>query len=139
MNPALSLPADAADRTSRRAVLALTIGHFSVDFFQGIVPAILPYLVVDRHYTLAAVGSLIFAFNLASSIVQPVFGRLADKRSMHWLLPGGLALAGLGILLVGASENRWTASAVAVFAGIGLQPGGIAGDSAEHARSAGRR
>lgn len=120
MNPALSLPAEASDRTSRRAVMALTVGHFSVDFFQGIVPAILPYLVVDRNYTLAAVGSLIFSFNLASSIVQPIFGRLADKRSMHWLLPGGLALAGLGILLVGALENRWAASAVAVFAGIGV-------------------
>ena len=119
MSAVLSLPAE-ADRTSRRAVLALSVGHFSVDFFQGVVPAILPYLVLERHYTFTAVGSLIFAFNLASSIVQPIFGRLADKRSMHWLLPGGLALAGLGILLVGALENRWAASMVAVLAGVGV-------------------
>ena len=119
MHPAFSLPAEAY-RTSRRVVLALTVGHFSVDFFQGVVPAVLPYLVTERGYTFTAVGSLIFAFNLASSIVQPIFGRLADKRSMHWLLPGGLALAGLGILLVGALENRWAASLVAVFAGVGV-------------------
>ncbi len=101
-------------------MLALSIGHFSVDFFQGVVPAILPYLVTERNYTFTAVGALIFSFNLASSIVQPIFGRLADKRSMHWLIPGGLLVAGLGILLVGMLENRWAVSLAAVFAGIGV-------------------
>lgn len=120
MNPAISLSSATEDRTGRRAVLALSIGHFSVDFYQGVVPAILPYLVTERNYTFTAVGALIFAFNLASSIVQPIFGRLADKRSMHWLLPGGLTVAGLGILLVGMLEDRWAASLVAVFAGIGV-------------------
>lgn len=112
------LPTPAA--SSRRAVAALSVGHFSVDFFQGCVPAILPYLVTERHYTLAAVGSLVFAFNLASSIVQPIFGWLADRFTVHWLIPVGLLLSGLGVMLVGMLQSPVAMWVVAMFAGIGV-------------------
>ncbi len=105
---------------SRRAVTALSVGHFSVDFFQGCVPAILPYLVSERHYTLAAVGSLVFAFNLASSVVQPMFGWMADRFTVHWLIPAGLLLSGVGVALVGNLQTSFAMLVVAMFAGIGV-------------------
>lgn len=105
---------------SRRAVTALSVGHFSVDFFQGCVPAILPYLVSERHYTLAAVGGLVFAFNLASSVVQPMFGWMADRFTVHWLIPAGLLLSGVGVALVGNLQTSAAMLVVAMFAGIGV-------------------
>lgn len=105
---------------SRRAVTALSVGHFSVDFFQGCVPAILPYLVSERHYTLAAVGGLVFAFNLASSVVQPMFGWMADRFTVHWLIPAGLLLSGAGVVLVGNLQTSAAMLLVAMFAGVGV-------------------
>lgn len=111
-------PPDAT--TDRRAVGALSIGHFSVDFFQGCVPAIVPFLVQERGYSLAAIGALVFAFNLASSIVQPLFGLLADRRAMHWLIPLGLLMDGLAVGVLGRLQTPGLLQLAGTFGGIGV-------------------
>ncbi len=40
---------------------------------------------------------------LASSIIQPLFGLWSDRRGALWLLPAGVALAGVGMALAAAS------------------------------------
>ena len=85
---------------------ALAAGHLGTDFANGALPALLPFLD-DRFslsYTLAAV--LMLASTASSSLVQPLFGLWSDRRGAIWLLPTGVAVAGVGIGLAAAMRRR---------------------------------
>ncbi|HYV17247.1 MAG TPA: MFS transporter [Conexibacter sp.] len=104
----------------RRGILTLSSGHACVDVAQGAVPALLPFLIRDRGYSYAAAAALVFAMTGASSLLQPLFGFLADRRSLPWLLPGGVVLAAAGIATAGlVSSYPLTFTAVAL-AGLGV-------------------
>jgi FSR family fosmidomycin resistance protein-like MFS transporter len=77
-------------------------GHLSADFCQGVVPAMLPALVQERHLSYALAGGLILGQTVSSSVVQPLFGRLTDRRALPWLMPCGLV--GAGAALAAASQ-----------------------------------
>lgn len=79
------------------------LGHFTVDSYAGLLPVLYPFLIHLFSLDLKTVGLVSLAFSGASSIVQPFFGWLADKR--------GTRLIGLALI--------WTAGA---FAMIGLAP-----------------
>jgi FSR family fosmidomycin resistance protein-like MFS transporter len=78
-------------------MLALSGGHFAVDFASGSVPAMIPFLTArfDLGYALAAV--LLLAATVSSSLVQPLFGLWSDRRGVLWLIPGGIVLAAVGV------------------------------------------
>jgi FSR family fosmidomycin resistance protein-like MFS transporter len=99
---------------------ALSAGHCATDFANGALPALLPFMV-DRFslsYTLAAVVML--ASTAASSLVQPLFGAWSDRRGVSWLLPGGVALAGIGIALAAAAPSYWLVLVLVVVSGLGV-------------------
>ena len=58
----------------------LSAGHFSVDLSQGAVPAMLPFFIRDRHLSYAAAAGLVLAQTVSSSVLQPLFGQLTDRR-----------------------------------------------------------
>lgn len=93
---AADLPTDAA-QMDREAIGLLTVSHFLIDFCQGVVPALLPFLVGDLHLTYAAATGLVFASSAASSVVQPLFGQAADRLAWRWMLPASLVLTGVGL------------------------------------------
>jgi len=78
-------------------MVALSGGHFAVDFASGSVPALIPFLTdkFDLSYALAAV--LLLAATVSSSLVQPLFGLWSDRWGALWLIPGGAALAAVGV------------------------------------------
>ena len=99
---------------------ALAAGHLGTDFASGSLPALLPFLR-DRFslsYTLAA--GLMLASAASSSLVQPLFGLWSDRRGASWLLPGGVALAGVGIALAAAASSYWIVLVFVVISGLGV-------------------
>ena len=58
-------------------VAPLTLGHGAVDFVQGAVPALLPYLVDRFGLSYTAAGGFLVALTAASSVTQPLFGYLS--------------------------------------------------------------
>jgi FSR family fosmidomycin resistance protein-like MFS transporter len=99
---------------------ALSAGHFATDFANGALPALLPFMV-DRFalsYTLAAVVML--ASTAASSLIQPFFGAWSDRRGAIWLLPAGVAVAGIGIALAAAAPAYWLVLVLVVISGLGV-------------------
>jgi MFS transporter, FSR family, fosmidomycin resistance protein len=104
----------------RRAMAVLATGHLGTDLASGALPALLPFLVArfDLSYTLAAVVML--ASTVSSSVVQPLFGLWSDRRGAIWLLPGGVALAGVGIALAAAAPSYWLVVALVVLSGLGI-------------------
>src|SRR3954449_10746483 len=99
---------------------ALAAGHLGTDFSNGALPALLPFLT-DRFslsYTLAA--GLMLASATSSSLVQPVFGLWSDRRGASWLLPVGVAVAGIGIALAAAAPSYWLVVVLVVVSGLGV-------------------
>src|ERR1044072_8297913 len=100
----------------KRAMLALSSGHLAVDFASGSVPALIPFLTDRFHLGYALAALLLLASTVSSSLVQPLFGLLSDRRGALWLLPGGTILAAVGIGLA-AITPVYGVVLVLVFAG----------------------
>ena len=75
--------------------------HFINDMLTGSIAGLLPLLEAAFHLNYASLGFLITLQNVTSSVVQPVFGALSDRRPMTWLLPLGPALAAVGVFALG--------------------------------------
>jgi len=98
----------------------LSASHGLVDLCQGMVPALLPFLVSDLQLTYAAGAGLVFATSSASSIIQPLFGHLADRSSFRWLLPMSVLFTGVGLSL-GSQSPSYAAFFIAlVGSGLGV-------------------
>jgi FSR family fosmidomycin resistance protein-like MFS transporter len=98
----------------------LFMGHTSCDINQGALPALLPFLVLEHGFSYASAAGLVFASNLVSSIVQPLFGHLGDKVEKPQLMCVGLFMAGGGISLMGFLTNYWALFFAAMFTGVGV-------------------
>ncbi len=95
----MTAPAVAAPglRRSFRPLGLLTTGHLATDLAQGSVPALLPFLRSELGLSYTRTAAIMLAATVASSVVQPIFGHLFDKRRGEWLLVAGPAIAGAGI------------------------------------------
>src|SRR5258708_8011085 len=104
----------------RRGISVLAAGHLCIDLCQGAVPALLPFLIVERHLSYAAAASLVLATSLASSVIQPLFGSLADRFAAPWFMPVGLLLAGLGLAGAGVATDFWQIVLAMMISGVGV-------------------
>lgn len=78
-------------------MVALSGGHLAVDFAQGSVPALIPFLQQRFQLGYALAATLLLAVTTSSSLVQPLFGLRSDRRGALWLIPAGVLLAAVGI------------------------------------------
>ncbi len=72
----------------------------------------------DLNYTMAA--GLVFANSAMSSVVQPLFGYLGDRKAMPWLMALGVFLAGAGFALVGFMDSYPAMFAAVLVSGTGV-------------------
>src|SRR5512144_2376521 len=108
------------DELDRRAMTTLSGGHLAVDFASGSVPAMLPFLTVKFDLSYTATAALMLAVLVSSSLLQPLFGLWSDRRGAMWLLPGGVALAGLGTALGAIAPSYALVVALRFVAGVGI-------------------
>jgi FSR family fosmidomycin resistance protein-like MFS transporter len=104
----------------RRAMAVLSAGHLFTDVGQGSIPALLPFLIVKDHLSYAGASALILAATISSSIIQPLFGHMSDRRSLPWLMPLGPILGGIGVGLAGLAPSYALTFAAVVVSGIGV-------------------
>jgi MFS transporter, FSR family, fosmidomycin resistance protein len=104
----------------RRAMAALSAGHLFTDVAQGAIPALLPFLIVRDHLNYASASALILAATISSSVIQPLFGHLSDRRSLPWLMPIGPVLGGVGVGLVGIAPSYAVTFAAVLVSGLGV-------------------
>ncbi len=112
--------APAHRRPNIKLLAFLSLGHLVVDMNQGALPALLPFLKTAHSLSYTAVGTLVLVTNLTSSVVQPVFGYFADRRSRPWMLPLSVLLAGLGLSMAGVAPSYWTLLGLLVVMGLGV-------------------
>ncbi|MCX4804385.1 MFS transporter [Streptomyces sp. NBC_01214] len=103
-----------------RAITLLAVGHACVDVYQGAVAALIPFFVAERAYTYAAASGIVLAASLLSSVAQPLFGALTDRKPLPWLLPVSTLVGGLGIALSGLGDSYALTLLFVAVSGIGV-------------------
>ncbi|MCW3013915.1 MAG: Major Facilitator Superfamily [Solirubrobacterales bacterium] len=104
----------------RRQMIRLAAAHAICDIYQGAVPALLPFLLAAHGWSYGTGSLLVLAATLSSSIVQPVFGHVSDKRPAPWLMPVGFVVAGLGLSVVGLLSSPTAAFVAVLVSGLGV-------------------
>ena len=103
-----------------RGMTALSSGHLATDLAQGALPALLPFLAdrFDLSYTM--VGALVLAATISSSLIQPAFGLWSDARRALWLLPAGVAVAGVGMAFASVAPSYGLVLLGVLVSGVGV-------------------
>lgn len=99
--------------------IAMMLGHLCCDINSGALPAILPFLMVERGISYSAAAGLTFALSSIGSFIQPIFGNMADKHSRPWMMSAGIILAGCGVSMLGFLDAYWAMFVAVALTGIG--------------------
>ena len=101
------------------AVYLFSLGHLSVDWCQGAIPALLPFFIRNYDLSYQAAGTLIFANVLVASVLQPLFGYYSDRISRPWFIPLGTLFCGISVALMGFCTSFSAIFAAAMLSGVG--------------------
>ncbi len=94
--------------------------HAVDDFYQGLVPAAVPYFVLQRDFGYVQASGLALAATLGSAVPQVPIGLLADRYRLRWMSPLGVGLAGVGAGLSGLTPSYPLVFALLLTAGVGI-------------------
>jgi len=94
--------------------------HAVDDCYQGLVPAAVPYFVLERHFSYVEASGLALAATLGSALPQLLVGFLADRRQLPWMAPLGISLAGFGAGLSGLVAPYPLVFALLLLSGLGI-------------------
>lgn len=99
-------------------VLGLVLGHLVTDLQGGALPIVLPHLKEIFALSYSQLAAIVLTQNITSSVIQPLFGYLTDKKSLPQLLPYCAALAGAGFAAVGWVSSYEFLLLAVIFIGI---------------------
>ncbi len=103
-----------------KILLILSLGHLVTDIYQGALPAILPFLKVKLSLSYTMAGVIMMASNITSSVVQPLFGYVSDKKEKAFLLPLGSLFAGIGLSLLSVPDSYLFVLFLVIISGLGV-------------------
>ena len=107
-------------KLNKKALGILSAAHFVTDINQGALPALLPFFKESLNLSYTMAGTVLLSANITSSIIQPAFGHLSDKRPIGWLLPLSPFIACLGLSLSGLISNYYVLLICVMVSGIGI-------------------
>jgi FSR family fosmidomycin resistance protein-like MFS transporter len=107
-------------RPDTRVLSLLALGHLVVDMNQGALAPLLPFLKTAFGLSYVTSAAILLVATMTSSLIQPVFGYLADRATRRWLLPWAVLLAATGISLTGLAPSYWALLGVVVVSGLGV-------------------
>jgi FSR family fosmidomycin resistance protein-like MFS transporter len=101
-------------------VWLMTFGHLVIDSNNALLFALLPMFVTRLGIDFALAGSLTTVLLMTSSVTQPVFGYLQDRRPLLPLSAIGLVVAGVAMALTGFVSTYPVMLGLVVVAGLGV-------------------
>jgi FSR family fosmidomycin resistance protein-like MFS transporter len=100
-------------------LLLMFSGHVWVDASQGILPVALIKLKESFALTYFQVGVVTAVLNFTSSVIQPLFGFVADRYRLGWFVPWGIVWTALSMGLLGWAPSYALVLLLVGFAGLG--------------------
>lgn len=104
---------------NKKAILALSLIHFTGDFFQAFIRPLLPLLADKFALSLAKVGMITGVATFMAFLIQPVFGLLADRYRPRRLLLVGLLIGVVGMPQVGIAPHFVVVLALVALGSVG--------------------
>jgi MFS transporter, FSR family, fosmidomycin resistance protein len=98
----------------------MTFGHLAIDSNAAILFALLPVFVGNLHINLAQAGALATLLLMTSSVTQPLFGFVQDKRPTFPMSSLGLLVAGFAMGLTGFATSYVQMIGLVIVAGFGV-------------------
>lgn len=92
----MNIHAQVAQRPLMPILFALSAAHLLNDLIQSMIPALYPLLKEAYQLSFAQVGFITLAFQVVSSLLQPLIGFVTDRRPWPYAM-----VAGMGATLVG--------------------------------------
>lgn len=103
-----------------RSSIALGVAHFSVDNYSCMYGAFLPFLHSRLGLSLSEAGLLGGALIFSSSLLQPLYGMLADRHRHKVFSAAGPAVAAIFLSSLGLATDFWTLLVLLVLGGAGI-------------------
>ncbi len=97
----------------------LGLGHFTVDIYANLLPPLLPIFKQMYGLSYAATAGLTSIFAITSTLIQPIFGFLADRYGKKWIAALGIAWVSVLMCLLGIAPGYAAIVAIVAFAGVG--------------------
>ena len=98
----------------------MTFGHAVIDGNPALIFALVPVIVSHLRIDLAHAGALVTLLLMTSSITQPVFGFLQDRRPLFPTASLGLLLAGAAMAATGFVATYAQMVVLVLIAGLGI-------------------
>ncbi|MBM3300615.1 MAG: MFS transporter, partial [Deltaproteobacteria bacterium] len=105
---------------SLKVLLILSLGHLVTDIYQGALPAILPFLKQKLALSYTMAGIIMMASNLTSSVIQPIFGHLSDRKEKAFFIPLGCLAAGIGLSSLSLPNDVSIVFLLVILSGLGV-------------------
>lgn len=94
----IPLSAPASSRPLMPVLLALSMAHLLNDLIQSMIPAVYPLLKDAYNLDFAQIGLITLAFQVTSSLLQPLLGWITDRRPWPYAMVAGMGASLLGLL-----------------------------------------
>lgn len=88
-----------------KALFGLSMGHFNIDLYAALLVPLYPLFTIKLGINLAIISSVIALGHLVSSMMQPLFGYIADKLKHRLFMVLGLVLSSIFIPLTIKAAN----------------------------------
>jgi FSR family fosmidomycin resistance protein-like MFS transporter len=98
----------------------VTFGHAVIDSNPALVFALVPVIVIHLHIDFARAGALVTLLLMTSSITQPAFGVVQDRRPGFPLASTGLLVAGVAMAATGFVTSYVQMVLLVAVAGLGV-------------------
>lgn len=103
-----------------RGLGIISLGHMLNDLYSNFLPQMLPFLVVLLPgFGPVQASILVAAFNISSSLFQPIFGYAVDAKGLSWLVYVGTLWMAFFLSLTGLAGSFPPMVILAVLAGLG--------------------
>jgi MFS transporter, FSR family, fosmidomycin resistance protein len=96
---------DGTLQINKKVIFALSLTHFTGDFYQSFIIPLLPVLAEKFSLNLTQVGSITAVSTLMAYLIQPVFGYLSDRYQTRTIVLVGPLISAACIPLVGIAPS----------------------------------
>ena len=107
------------NHTQLKILFALSLVHFTGDFYSAFTTPLFPAFMEKLNLTLAQVGMIAGLGRFLAFIVQPVAGYLADRHQGRAIILGGLLMVVVFIPLSGIADSFWTLLSLIALGSVG--------------------
>ncbi len=93
------------EKTLYSILFAISFAHLLNDMMQSIIPSIYPIIKNQYGFTFGQIGIITLVFQMTSSLLQPLVGRVAYRHPMPYALSAGMVFTLIGIILLSVANK----------------------------------